>query len=173
MNDTDTGQRRILAVFPSTRGFGFAVFEGLSLPIDWGVKLIATDKNTQSLAKIEGLVGTYKPTTIVVEDYSGEASRKCERIQHLIRDIIELARTKNISTRSYSRAQIRECFSQSGAFTKYEIAQAIATRLPELEPRIPPVREIWMPEDYRMSIFDALALAITFFHFVTEQKKVA
>ena len=47
--------------------------------------------------------------------------------------------------------------------TKREIAEAIVREFPELEPRLPPVRKIWMSEDVRMSIFDAAALAITFF----------
>ena len=49
---------------------------------------------------------------------------------------------------------------------KQEIAIAIAERFPELAPRLPRSRKPWMSEDYRMSIFDAVALALTFFfHF--------
>ena len=47
---------------------------------------------------------------------------------------------------------------------KREIAQSIAREFPELEPRLPPVRRIWMSEDARMNIFDAVALGMTFFH---------
>ena len=36
-------------------------------------------------------------------------------------------------------------------------------RFPELAPRLPRSRKPWMSEDYRMSIFDAVALALTFF----------
>ena len=46
---------------------------------------------------------------------------------------------------------------------KQEIAIAIAERFPELAPRLPRFRKPWMSEDYRMSIFDAVALALTFF----------
>jgi len=51
----------------------------------------------------------------------------------------------------------------SDATTKQEIAIAIAERFPELAPRLPRFRKPWMSEDYRMSIFDAVALALTFF----------
>ena len=51
----------------------------------------------------------------------------------------------------------------SDATTKQEIAIAIAERFPELAPRLPRSRKPWMSEDYRMSIFDAVALALTFF----------
>jgi len=50
-----------------------------------------------------------------------------------------------------------------GAPNKQEIAGAIAKRFPELAPRLPRFRKPWMSEDYRMSIFDAVGLAITFF----------
>jgi hypothetical protein len=46
---------------------------------------------------------------------------------------------------------------------KYEIACAVAERLPELAPRLAPKRRIWQSEDYRMSIFDAAALGVAYF----------
>ena len=51
----------------------------------------------------------------------------------------------------------------SDATMKQEIAIAIAEHFPELAPRLPRSRKPWMSEDYRMSIFDAVALALTFF----------
>jgi hypothetical protein len=42
---------------------------------------------------------------------------------------------------------------------------AIAKRFPELAPRLPRFRKPWMSEDYRMSIFDAVAMALTLFNF--------
>jgi len=43
---------RILAIAPATRGFGFAVLEGLDMLADWGVKEAKGDKNNQSLGKV-------------------------------------------------------------------------------------------------------------------------
>jgi hypothetical protein len=41
------------------------------------------------------------------------------------------------------------------------LAEILATRFPEeLAPRLPPKRKPWISEDYRMDIFDAVALAI-------------
>jgi hypothetical protein len=50
-----------------------------------------------------------------------------------------------------------------GASSKQEIAAAIANRFPELAPRLPRFRKPWMSEDYRMSIFDAVALGLIYF----------
>jgi hypothetical protein len=68
---------------------------------------------------------------------------------------------------------VKQVFSESGASTKYEIAVAIAQRFPELAPRLPRFRKPWMSEDYRMSIFDAVALAIAFFQFQKEKRALA
>jgi len=42
--------RLVLAVHPTTRGFGFVVFEDRQT-IDWGVKCVCGDKNRKALAK--------------------------------------------------------------------------------------------------------------------------
>ena len=43
------------------------------------------------------------------------------------------------------------------------MAEILAKRLPEeLGFRLPPKRRAWMSEDYRMDIFDAVALALMF-----------
>jgi Holliday junction resolvasome RuvABC endonuclease subunit len=153
----------VLAIDPSTRGFGFAVLEGPNRLIDWGVKETKKNKNTRTLKLIEDLIDRYQPNVIVVEDYAGKGSRRCRRIQALINDISKLAAKRKIKVRSFSRVKVKQAFFESGAVNKYEIASAIAKRFPELAPRLPRYRKPWMSEDYRMSIFDAVALAVTVF----------
>lgn len=167
MSNGNANHKLVLAVDPSTRGIGFALFEGPQLPVDFGVKDTKKHKNAQGLQKIQQLIDFYHPDVIVVEDYAGEGSRRCKRVQQLIKDIKRLAQKKGIKTRSYSRPAIRKTFAQSSAKTKYEIAQKIAEWLPTFSQRLPPVRKAWMSEDYRMSIFDAVSLALTFY-FVEE-----
>lgn len=164
MSNGNAKQKLALAIHPSTRGFGFVLFEGPKLPIDWGVKDTRVDKNAQGLQKIRELIDFYHPDVIVVEDYAGEGSRRCKRVQQLIKDIKRLAGKNKIKTHSYSRSAIRKTFSQFGAQTKYQIAKKIAAWLPIFALRLPPVRKAWMSEDYRMSIFDAVSLALTFFY---------
>src|SRR5437773_7193997 len=156
-------QMRVLAIDPSTRGFGFAVLEGPNRLIDWGVKETKTDKKRRTLQLIDALIDRYEPKVIVVEDYEGKGSRRCRRIQGLINDISKLASKRKIRVRSFSRAKVKQAFSELGAPNKQEIAGAIAKRFPELAPRLPRFRKPWMSEDYRMSIFDAVAFAIAFF----------
>jgi Holliday junction resolvasome RuvABC endonuclease subunit len=164
MSRAYTKDIRVLAIDPSTRGFGFAVLEGPNRLVDWGVKETKKNKNTRTLTLIEDLIDRYQPNVVVVEDYAGKGSRRCRRIQNLISDISKLALKRKIRARSVSRLKVKQAFSESGASNKYEIAKAIAGRFPELAPRLPRFRKPWMSEDYRMSIFDAAALGVTFFH---------
>jgi Holliday junction resolvasome RuvABC endonuclease subunit len=165
MSRAYTKDIRVLAIDPSTRGFGFAVLEGPNRLIDWGVKETKTDKNKKTLKLVADLIERYQPSVIVVEDYAGKGSRRCRRIQGLIRDISKLASKRKIRIRGVSRLKVKQAFSDSGASNKYEIAVAIANRFPELASRLPRFRKPWMSEDYRMSIFDAVGLGLTSFHF--------
>jgi Holliday junction resolvasome RuvABC endonuclease subunit len=170
MSRAYTKDMRVLAIDPSTRGFGFAILEGPNRLIDWGVKETKTDKKRRSLKFVADLIERYQPRVIVVEDYTGKGSRRCHRIQGLIKDISKLASKKKVRVRSVSRTKVKQTFSGSGASNKHEIATAIAQRFPELAPRLPRFRKPWMSEDYRMSIFDAVAFGLAFFHVPTNRK---
>jgi Holliday junction resolvasome RuvABC endonuclease subunit len=161
---------RVLAIDPSTRGFGFAVLEGPERLVDWGVKETKKNKNAKSLKLIEDLIDRYLPSVIVVEDYAGKGSRRCHRVGELINEISKLALERKVKARSFTRLKVKQAFSEFGASTKHEIAVAIAARFPELEPRLPRFRKPWMSEDYRMSIFDAVAFGLAFFHVDNKRK---
>jgi hypothetical protein len=171
MTPTRSSAQLICAIYPSTRGFGYAVFEGPTTLVDWGVKTVRKrQKNLASLAKVRELLSFYRPDVIVLEDYQGRGSRRTKRIQTLINLIAAHATEVRIPTAAYSRADMRACF---GLTTKRGIAEALVREFPELEPRLPPVRKIWMSEDVRMNIFDAAALAITFFDRKSRGKQAA
>ena len=159
----------VLSIYPSAKGFGFAVFEGSRSLVDWGVTGVHGDKkNAQCLRKMRGLLAFYRTDVLVTEDYKGAGSRRKSRIKQLIDAIGALGAKERVVTATFSRNEVRDCF---GLIAKRRIAEAIAQSFPELEPRLPPVRKIWMSEDARMNIFDAVALGMTFFH--TKEKKRA
>src|SRR5882762_9400337 len=103
MNRRAIRDTRILAIDPSTRGFGFVVLEGPSRLIDWGVKETKTDKNKRSLKLIANLIEQYGPAAIVVEDYAGKGSRRCRRAAELIDGISTLA-LNGVKVKRFSRA---------------------------------------------------------------------
>ena len=124
--------------------------------------------------KIRELLAFYRPDVLVLENCQGRGSRRATRIQTLINLMTAHATEVGMATAFFSRAEVRACFSSTaGSTTKRQIAESIAREFPELEPRLPPVRRIWMSEDSRMNIFDAAALGITFFHSRSRVKRAA
>lgn len=163
MTHDSTKNTRVLAVDPSTRGFGFAVLEGPDRLIDWGTRSARSDKHRQCVSKVGELVDCYEPSVLVVEDCSAKDSRRCARVRRLIDAIVGLAKERKIRTRRFSREQVQAAFSKFGAATKHEIAVAIAERFPELAPHVPRYRKAWMSEDHAQSVFDAVGLGVGLF----------
>src|ERR1700683_545892 len=154
---------RVLAVDPTHRGFGYAIFEGPDLLVDWGERNIRGQKNAGSVEGVARLIERYKPDVLVMEDPTSSGCRRWPRVQLLIRELGEQAVRMKVGVRRISRAKVTKTFAASGASTKYQIAKLIASRLPELAPRLPPERKPWMSEDPRMGIFDAPAFGLAFF----------
>lgn len=159
MNHLPQKQFRILAIAPSTRGFGFAVLEGQETLVDWGVKSVKGDKNKQTLAKVKALIAHYQPGVLVLQDT--KHSRRALRIRTLSRRIISMGATRKVKVALFSREQVMQLFFTDGQGTKYALAEILAKRFPEeLASRLPPKRRPWMSEDSRMDIFVAVALAL-------------
>lgn len=156
-------QLRILAIAPSTRGFGFAVLEGQEPLVDWGVKAVHGDKNQQCLVKLTELIAHYRPEVLVLEDVANTESRRSARIKALGRRLLTLAARLEVRVAVLSRQQIKRVLFADGEGTRYELAELLARRFPvELGPRLPPKRKPWKSEDARMDLFAAVALALAF-----------
>src|SRR5437016_10027402 len=96
MSRSNEKNLRIIAIAPSTRGFGFAVLEGETL-IDWGVKTVKGDKNKQCLPKVRKMIAHYQPGVMVLEDHSAKGSRRSSRIRVLGEQIIAIARSQKVT----------------------------------------------------------------------------
>ncbi len=154
----------VLAIYPHTRGFAFALFEGPLAPVDWAtVEVRGDEKNRQCLHRISQLFGKYSPDALVLHNMLGGSVHRATRIRDLNEAILMLAETQSIPVFAYSSAQVRQCFGHLGPLTKFTVAQAIAKHIPAFERFLPPIRKIWMSEDARMGIFDAAALLLTFY----------
>jgi hypothetical protein len=162
MNCLQTNSKRVLAIAPKPRGFGFAILESPTTIVDWGVKATRHEKEALTLAKVAELIRHYSPQVLVFEDC--RKSRRCPRVRGLLDHIRNLAIHKGVKPRSLAASRVREVFLSFQARTKHQIAQVIAQQLPELASRLPRYRKPWMSEDYRMAIFDAAALALTYFY---------
>lgn len=168
------GRRLVLAVYPNTRGIAFTLFEGPLVPVDWGVMEVrAKDKNNGCLRRVSLLIERYGPDVLVLQDMRAPDTRRARRVIDLNRRIGSLARRYRMWRVAVSRAQVRECFCEVHKPTKQSIAEAIAKRIPAFKRFVPPPRKIWKSEDPRMGLFDAAALALTFFHMETNRRRKA
>lgn len=149
---------------PCTRGFGFAVMEGLEFLVDWGMKEARGDKNAACLESLDALLQVYRPDRLVMESCVAEGTRRCKRVKDLMLEMFKLALRHGIIGAPIPPSAVRDTFEEWKAHNKHEIATVIGNLYPELIPRMPPERKCWMNEDPRMHIFDAMALGITYFH---------
>jgi Holliday junction resolvasome RuvABC endonuclease subunit len=161
MNNALPKYPRILAITPSTRGFGYAVIEGQKTLVDWGVKSSEGDKNAGSIEKVKEMIALYNPQVLVLEDTAAKGSRRSPRIKALTKRLVVLAEKRSIRVALFSQKQVRRFFFGDAEGTKDALAKIVAERFPEeLGFRLPPKRRDWMSEDSRMGIFDAVALGL-------------
>jgi hypothetical protein len=154
----------VMSIYPNSRGFAFVIFESALAPLDWGLVEIRTqDKNQECLRRIGSLLERYEPAALILQDMTGDRAYRAGRIRNLNEAIAALAETQGIVIFTYSRARARECFQYLGNPTKQHIAEIIAKYIPEFDRYLPPPRKRWRSEDFRMGIFDAAALAWTFY----------
>lgn len=154
----------VLALYFNTIGFGYAVFEGITVPVDWRVRKAKDKHDTDFKSQIFELLERFDPTMIVVRKCLKQEAWPCsDRTKRRTRQVKALARRCKIPVHEYSRDDIRACFSRYGATSKDEIARAIGEIVPEFAHRVPPMRRLWDNEHYAMSVFDAVSLIITFY----------
>jgi Holliday junction resolvasome RuvABC endonuclease subunit len=152
----------LLAAHPTTRGFGWVLFEAPLSVLDWGIASAKAGRNARLIARFERLLKRYEPTVFVLEEFEGHEPRT-ERIQALCREMAHLALLHGADTVVFPRTAVRSAFAGSGATTRHEIAEVVAKHLDALSHRLPKKRKSWNSEDARQSLFDAAALALTYF----------
>ena len=159
----------ITAIYLNSRGFGFALFEGPNAPLDWGtVEIRGKEKREKLLARVDAVFARYRPDVVVLQGMSERGTRRPYRIRRLNETITERAEGHGFPVRLFSRNDVRRCFAYLETVSKDAIAAAIAKRVPALGRFLPPPRKLWKSEDARMGIFDAAALALTFFYTVDQ-----
>lgn len=155
---------RVVALDPTSHGYGFVVFEGPTKLVDWGHTQVRPTRRKACLESMAALFGWYDPAVVVLEDWYSPSSRRSKRVQNLLSDVVGFVIESKADVECYSMLEVARCFAPYGQITKHEIAETIAETYPELASRLPPKRKIWMSEDERTSIFDATALALTYYY---------
>ena len=156
-------EKRILGIDPMYRGFGYVVFEGPDLLIDWGVRRVTGEKNLASISAFSQLIRRYRPDDFAIEDVNAKSCDRGQRVRTLIVALEDHARESGLAVRRVSSAAVKKAFLAKSARNKHQIAQFIAAHFPELATYIPPERKPWMSESVNMAIFDAAAFALVTF----------
>jgi hypothetical protein len=150
---------RVIALDLHPLSFGYAMFEGPDELIDWGIKNFRHGVNAVKVpmnVKLASLLDQFGADVLVMKEPKKEA------LKRIARAITILAKRHGIPVRLISCASVRRAFPDD-SHNKYQIASVIASRYPELVPRLGPRRKLWQAERYSMSIFDAAAIGIAYF----------
>ena len=154
---------RILAIAPTSRGFGYAVMEGQDWLMAHGNKAILKNKNAGALKWVDKFIRFYQPSVLMLPDVNASDTHRAARIKTLHQQIGALARKHQIKLKLVRSTTMRERLLGDSKGTKQAMAEKLAEMFPkELKSRLPPKRRPWMSEDPRMDIFDAVSLVVMF-----------
>jgi Holliday junction resolvasome RuvABC endonuclease subunit len=156
----------VLAIHATTRGFGWALFEGPDLPVDWGRVDIRKTQNPLALQRIEELLEEFKPQVLVLEA-ADKNPRRTRRLRKLYRAVERNAQARGIEVKTFSRADINLALVHTAEASRERVAAAVVARLPALEPTLPAHRKPWQSERAAMALFSAFACAMTYFAPIT------
>lgn len=161
MNSVNKISERILAIYPTTKGFAYLITEGSAKAIYWA-NIYSKDKN-KLLHRFKSLLEIWEVDRIVTESFDKKSRRK-DRARILIKKFKEIIREKKIKTSSYPKEKVSLAFESFGAKTKYTRAKLVTDIFDELSPVLPRKRKIWEAEHINMYIFDCAVLIMTHFY---------
>jgi hypothetical protein len=155
--------RRILALDLRPRSFGFVVFEGPDQLLDWGVKAFhdLSGRTIPASTKIVPLIAEFEPAVVLLKSTVWQKKSTKAQLDSLL-DAIRVGSSDRTSVRLISPQRIRRMFP-GGVRNKDDLASRVAARFPDLAWKLPPPRTYPHREHYRMSIFDAAALALAYY----------
>jgi hypothetical protein len=155
---------RLLALDLHAQRFGFAVLEGPSRLLNWGVRGYARIENGKVLlGSISPLLTMFEPELVTIGDPSDWNLQRRLGANAALAVIQREADWRSLSFHQITRKQVKEVFAPLRSQTKYEIATAVTLLFPELVWKLPPVRKVWESENYALPIFDAASIGIACF----------
>ncbi len=160
MKSKITGAKRVIGFAVASGRYGYAAFEGLETLVDWGTAKTPTSDLSVGVGKARKLISWLKPEVAVLEDLDDPEIRKGFNARRLVLLLTKELERARIPIKRVRKVQVRQSFSRTSATSKQEVAIAIAKLYPELQRYLPAPRKIWMSEDRRMGIFEAVGLCL-------------
>jgi len=156
---------RVMAIQPSTRGFGWAVFEGPLSNRGLGVSYAngpQSERNVLCVTNADALLSQHSPQTLVLEAYEPPHQTHRRRID-LGRALTALALHRGVEVVTYTKQEVLKAFAAWGARTRHEIAEVVS-RVLVPGSKVPQKRKHWNGETFRMAAFAAAALIAAHYH---------
>ena len=152
--------KRILAIDVRPRRFGYVVFESPVRLVDLGSGKY--DADAAEMARIAWLFRLLQPSTVVLREISVGSQRDRAATRKHTKAIQAEADRFSITTKFISDKTIRTVFQGNERHNKHDVASLVAAHFPELKWKLPTKRKPWETEHWRMSVFDAAALGLTY-----------
>jgi hypothetical protein len=154
---------RILAIDLRLERFGYAVFEGPSRMVDWGVCLYGSSGGpTAARKRLAPLLKQFLPSSIAVSTILTEKALGRHGVRRILTAIRREASVHTVPVQMIEKVRVRKVFRSLHAKTKHEIASAVAKLFPELRWKLPPKRKVWQKEHYRIAMFEAVAVGYVY-----------
>src|SRR5882672_2999161 len=80
----------------TSQGFGYAVFDGPKVLVDWGTRMVYGDVHAESITRLKALLDWYMPSTIVIEDMTARGCMKRDGVRAVAVDVCRLASDMDI-----------------------------------------------------------------------------
>ena len=145
---------------------GFAVFEGPTRLLDWGVRSFEKgNKTLKSSAsdRIATLLAFHRPFAIVLRSRTYNSALQRRAFAMIASSIRAEAKRHSTKLIVLTPRQVQCCFVPNGRITKHDIAVILAKRFEELSWKLPQRRKSFQSEAPVMAVFDAIATGIAFF----------
>jgi len=157
--------KRLLALEIRASRLGFAVLEGSTRLLDWGVRSFGEQNEKLRSAvsdRIATLLAFHKPSAVVVRVRKYHSAAQNKRFLAIVAAV--RAETTRNSTKLFvlTSRQVRARFDPNGEITKHEIATILAKQFEELSWKLPGRRKSYQSEAPAMLVFDALANGVAF-----------
>jgi hypothetical protein len=166
-NESQERFERVLSLFFSTTGFGYALMEGPTDVKTKGIKYFKPVGNPNLWEELTNLINILQPERVVLENAESSSSHKRERISKLFKRLKAFLEGMNMPYSLYDRDQIRIVFELWRAKSKYEIALVISKSIPAFQNYLYEKPKFPKTEHYRTVVFDAAALGITHYYVST------
>jgi hypothetical protein len=162
----------LLAIDLRHRRFGYAAFQGHRTLLEWGQRYypaIGDAERAIAQTRLSKLMDVVAPDLILIKQERWDRAYHDRHLANPLKALRSEATRRTVPIRLIREETVRTTFGKFGCHTKPEIAATLASFFPELLSSIPPPRKAWQTEHSRMSVFDAVALGVAYWHSERDQ----